>query len=257
MRCDPTERFSRRVEHYVKSRPPYPAGIIEKLTGAANLSPADVIADVGSGTGKLSELFLKNGNRVIGIEPNGPMREAGRRLLEGYSGFSCVEGRAESTTLQDGSVDIITAGQAFHWFDVEKARREFSRVLAPGGRIVLVWNNRLDAASPFMRAYEMMLRTYGTDYDEVNHHRLTDEEIGAFLGDGYAVSVHANRHDLDLDGFRSRVLSCSYVPAEGEPGYDGMLDETARIFSAHHENGKVRFQYETRMYYTPGGGRDK
>src|SRR2546423_15700060 len=103
MSADPTRRFSTRVENYIKYRPGSPRAVVELLAGECGLVPASVVADVGSGTGILSELFLRNGNRVCGVEPNREMREAGERLLSAYEDFVSVEGRAEATTLPDES----------------------------------------------------------------------------------------------------------------------------------------------------------
>jgi len=169
---DSTKRFSSRVENYIKYRPDYPPDILELLKGMCGLSGDSVIADIGSGTGILTELFLRNGNEVFGVEPNREMREAAERLLGKYPNFKSISGRAESTTLKVGSVDFITASQAFHWFDRKKARREFLRIIKPGGWTVLIWNER-ELVSPFARAYEHLLRTYATDYEEVNHSHPT------------------------------------------------------------------------------------
>src|SRR5437588_12107902 len=133
MSADHTRRFSGRVENYIRYRPGYPLSVVELLAGECGLMPGPGCADVGSGTGILSEMFLRNGNRVYGVEPNREMREAGERLLSTYDNFVSVEGRAEATTLAAGSVDFVTAGQAFHWFERDGARREFARVLKDGG----------------------------------------------------------------------------------------------------------------------------
>src|SRR5205814_7614202 len=165
---DRTPASSTRVGNNGRYRPGYPRVVAEMLEGECGLSHASVVADVGSGTGILSELFLRNGNRVYGVEPNREMREAGERLLSDYENFKSIEGRAEATTLDGGSVDFVTAGQAFHWFDLEGARREFSRILRPGGWVIAVWNDRRLSGSPFLEEYERMLLEYGTDYREVS-----------------------------------------------------------------------------------------
>ena len=149
---DPTQRFTSRVEHYVRYRPSYPRDLLDLLETRCGLSSASVVADVGSGTGILSELFLENGNRVIGIEPNKEMREAAERRLRRHPRFTSVAGTAEATTLDDASADFVAAGQAFHWFDPERARTEFSRILKPGGWVVLAWNLRRKEATPFLPA---------------------------------------------------------------------------------------------------------
>ena len=124
MEPDPTRRFSNRVDDYVRYRPHYPPGVLDRLREGIALTPRTVIADVGSGTGISTELFLQNGNTVFAIEPNPEMRAAAERLLGGRPNFHSVRGTAEATTLPDGSVDCVVAAQAFHWFDPEKTRVE-------------------------------------------------------------------------------------------------------------------------------------
>ena len=153
MPTDPTARFSNRVDDYVRYRPSYPAGVLEILRAEVGLTPASIIADVGSGTGISAELFLRNGNTVYAVEPNDAMRHAAERLLGGYHAFHSVNGRAEATTLPDASIDLSLAAQAFHWFDVPKARAEWQRILRPDGWAVLVWNTRRTDTSPFLRAF--------------------------------------------------------------------------------------------------------
>src|SRR6266581_6258084 len=133
---DPTQRFSNRVENYLRYRPRYPAEILEVLRAECGLQATSLIADVGSGTGFLAELFLSNGNQVFGIEPNPEMREAGEQLLRSYPKFTAVAATAEITTLPEASVDFVTAGQAFHWFDRERCRDEFRRILRPASWVV-------------------------------------------------------------------------------------------------------------------------
>ena len=150
---DSTKRFSSRVANYVRFRPGYPAAIVELLRREYELADASEVADIGSGTGLLSRDFLDAGLAVTGVEPNREMREAGDALLTGYARFRSVDGTAEATTLGDSSVDLITAAQAFHWFDVDATRREWLRVLRPNGAVALIWNERL-VETPFMREVE-------------------------------------------------------------------------------------------------------
>ncbi len=146
--------FSRRVENYIKYRPRYPQTIIALLQRECHLTTTAVIADIGSGTGLLTEVFLKNGHRVFGVEPDSEMRAAAEYLLQRYRHFTSISATAEATTLADHSVDVVTAGQAFHWFDREQARREFLRILVPNGYVVLVWNIQRTAGTPFLAALE-------------------------------------------------------------------------------------------------------
>jgi SAM-dependent methyltransferase len=246
----PTLRFSGKVENYVKHRPGYPRDVIETLKNEAGLTGDSVVADIGSGTGILSELFLKNGCRVFGVEPNRDMREAGERLLSSYAKFASVEGTAEATTLPGRSVDFVAAGQAFHWFDREKARQEFARILKPTGWVVLLWNDRQTDTTHFLRAYEELLRRFGTDYSAVNH-RLTDSRVIAafFAPQPVVLRKFAGQQAFDFDGLNGRLLSSSYTPEPGDPNYRPMLDELRVIFDRYQAGGRVRFDYVTLMYF--------
>lgn len=160
MSLNPTQRFSDRVDNYVKYRPSYPTAVLDCLRDECGLVAPSVIADIGSGTGNLARLFLQKGNRVIGIEPNKEMREAGEAYLAEFANFSSINGTAEATTLPDDSVDFVTAGQAAHWFDREKSLPELRRILRPGGTIAFVWNTMAFDDSPFMRGYEQITLRY-------------------------------------------------------------------------------------------------
>ncbi len=241
--ADPKERFSTRAGNYARYRPGYPRAILEELSAEYGFTPGFVVADVASGTGLLSELFLKNGNRVFGVEPNDEMREAGERYLAGYPLFESVSGTAEETTLHKESVDLVVVGHAFHWFDVPKARAEFGRILRPAGYAALLWNELRHDASPFMDAYERLIRRHQTErYEDFDR----GEGIRAFFNpEPYAERVFRHSQTFDLDGLRGRLLSSSYVPDEGRPGYEDMMHELKDVFRAHARNGKVAFEYET------------
>jgi SAM-dependent methyltransferase len=243
------ERFSSRVENYIRYRPGYPAEILSPLRSECGLSPHSVIADIGSGTGKLSELFLRNGNQVIGVEPNRGMRQAAERLLSLQNNFRSIDGSAEATTLANHSVDFVTAGQAFHWFDPHKARLEFARILKPDGWVVLVWNLRLVDTTPFLREYEALLLKYGTDYEPVRHENAAPS-IQAFFAPGEPlVRTFPNRQVFDFDGLKGRVLSSSYTPEREDPSFESMINELKQVFEAHQINGHISFDYDTQVFY--------
>lgn len=159
---DNTQRFGNRVENYVKYRPHYPAAIIPYLQQQFHLSPG-TIADVGAGTGILTKLFLDAGYTVYAVEPNEPMLAKATSLLNDYPGFTPVPGTAENTSLPDNSMDAVIAGQAYHWFDAEKSKKEFTRILKPHGLVMLVWNERR-IRTPFEQEYEVLINRDGKDY---------------------------------------------------------------------------------------------
>ena len=243
-----TKRFSSRVDNYVRYRPGYPAQIIDLLRNECGLTNDSVIADIGSGTGKLSELFLKAGCEVFGVEPNKEMREAGDRM--DFENFTSIDGAAEATTLPPHGVDFITAGQAFHWFDQAKCRAEFLRILKPGGWLVIVWNDRRNDTTPFLADYERLLMDFGTDYADACHRRTDKPEtIRAFFGSEPRFKNFHNVQQFDFEGLKGRLLSSSYAPEAGHPKFEEMLTALKRMFDARQQNGHVAFEYDTHVYY--------
>jgi len=250
MTNDPTGRFSTRVADYARYRPGYPPAVLRLLEEECGLASTSVVADVGSGTGILSALFLKNGNRVYGVEPNREMREAGERRLASYANFVSVDGRAEETTLDDRSVDFITAGQAFHWFDPPGTRREFVRILRPGGWVVLAWNDRRTAGTPFLEEYERLLLEYGTDYKEVSAKYMEESALSTLFGATEPQTASFdNEQVFDFEGLRGRLTSSSYSPQPGHPNFDPLMRELEALFRRHERDGRVVVVYDTKVFY--------
>jgi SAM-dependent methyltransferase len=250
------ERFSSRVDDYLKYRPHYPNAVIDALRDRTMLRPSHIVADVGSGTGFSSELFLENGNFVYGIEPNKPMREAGEKYLSTYKNFRSIDATAEATTLEDRSVDYIVAGQAFHWFNFERAYEEFKRILKPGGWLVILWNDRETDTTPFLIDYEALLQEFGTDYNEINHRNIDSKKVQAFfqasppmLGAAVSEMDFENVQTLDYEGAEGRLLSSSYVPNVEDPLYEPMLRQLRELLDKHAEGGRVEMRYRTLLYF--------
>ncbi len=244
-----TQRFSNRVDNYVKYRPGYPPAVLDLLAGECGLTPQSIIADVGSGTGILSRMFLAHGNRVFGVEPNREMRQAAEQLLAGYPNFTSVDARAEATTLPEHSVDFVTAGQAFHWFDPPLARAEFQRILRPGGWVVLVWNSRDRDGSPFLQAHEQLLRTYSPEYARVNHQDATNDDVPGHFDPPFQRRTFPNPTLLDWKSLAGRLLSSSYAPLPGDPNFEPMMAGLRQVFDAHQVDGKVTMTYLTEVYF--------
>ena len=245
---DATKRFTKRAEFYARHRPSYPEEMFVFLRTEVRLESTHVIADLGSGTGILSEPFLRRGHTVYGVEPNGEMRAAAETALESRDRFQSVNGTAEATGLETSSIDLAVAGQAFHWFDPAKTHSELRRILKPSGRCALIWNDRLTDTSPFQIDYEQFLSTWGTDYDTVRATYENLDAIATVLGAGYTRTVFSNRQVLNREGLRGRVLSSSYIPQAADPRSDKMLEALDALFAEHQENGLVQIDYNTKLY---------
>ena len=245
-----TTRFSSRVDDYIKYRPHYPVEILDLLAARCGLTPESVIADVGSGTGILTKLFLENGNPVIGVEPNREMREAGESYLAEYGRFTSMDGTSEATRLPGQAIDLVVAGQAFHWFDREKTRAEFQRILKDEGWVVLVWNDRRIDTTPFLRDYEGLLQEFGNDYQDINHKNIQDPAVfTAFYGAAPLEASFDNVQRFDFEGLVGRLRSSSYMPGLDDPRHGAMAARAREIFDRHQQAGGVSFEYDCRVYY--------
>ncbi|WP_238653141.1 class I SAM-dependent methyltransferase [Paenibacillus piscarius] len=244
------ERFSNRVDSYVKYRPSYPSEAVDYLYNDIGLRPNSKIADIGSGTGSLSKLLLERGSEVIAVEPNQAMREAAEQRLASHPNFQSRSGSAEATGLPDQSVEFIVCAQAFHWFDQAAAQTEFRRILQPGGKVILLWNSRLTHGTSFREEYDQLLLTYGTDYAQVNHKNISEAMLVAFFKEN---TMHKSQFEMtqefDFAGLRGRLLSSSYCPVPGHPNYNPMMTELQNIFDRHNQDGMVPFEYETEIYW--------
>lgn len=244
-----TSRFSDRVENYVRYRPGYPADVLRMLQRECELAPRHVVADIASGTGIWSQKLLENGNKVLGIEPNAEMRQTGERLLAGFPKFVSVAGTAEATTLPDAAVEFVTAAQAAHWFDRARAHHEFLRILKSEGWLVLMWNERLTDSTAFLRDYERLLLSFGTDYEDVRHERTTAAVNEFFDPAPFQERVFEMRQEFDYAGLEGRLLSSSYAPGPDDATHALMLRDLRRIFKTHAIGGRVTFEYKTRVYF--------
>ncbi len=246
---DPKERFSSRVDDYVRYRPGYPACLYEMFTREFGLGEGRVVVDVGSGTGILTRGLLESCARVLGVEPNAAMRAAAESELSSNTRFESIDGCAEATGLETASVDFVVAAQAFHWFDPRRTRVEFARILKTDGIVALVWNQRRN--TPLNRDYDAMLVALAPEYPYVREReRAGLPEMSAFFAPGSPrMSKFENEQRLDEAGLRGRLLSSSYAPKKGHPSHDLILGRLAEIFRAHSECGLVTVEYETVVWY--------
>ncbi|QNK00781.1 class I SAM-dependent methyltransferase [Dyella telluris] len=244
-----TERFSDRVVEYVRYRPDYPVAMLHWLQDTFAVTPQWQVADIGAGTGISSKLFLDGGYRVTAVEPNAPMREAAESWLGDNPRFRAVDGQATGTGLDSGSIDLVIAAQAFHWFDQDAARREFARILRPDGLAAIIWNSRRLLGTPFLEGYEALLKQYGTDYTSVAERYGDEPGMRAWFGSGYrAMGRFDHGQRLDYDGVAGRLLSSSYAPREGHPQHEPMMRALRDLFDRTAVDGRISFDYDTVIF---------
>jgi SAM-dependent methyltransferase len=242
---DSTQRFSDRVEAYVKFRPGYPVELVQTLL--QKTSPRTV-ADIGSGTGIFTRLLLDQELKVFAVEPNANMRHASEALFSEHPHFNSLDAPAEHTGLADNSIDLITAAQAFHWFNNATTKAEFRRILKPDGKLALIWNKR-KTSQPFQHAYDAILRAYVPEYGVVNHMNLSEADIADFFVNGHMeVLRFDNSQQLPFSGLLGRLKSSSYCPAENSPQYPSLAAELAALFEQFAVNDVIDFQYDTQLY---------
>ncbi|REJ79111.1 MAG: class I SAM-dependent methyltransferase [Acidobacteria bacterium] len=244
-----SDRFSNRVENYIKYRPRYPETMLEVFRQDMRLKPSSVVADIGCGPGQSSQPFLEYGCRVFGVEPNKLMRRAAEDLLSEYRRFSATDGNAHETGLEESSIDVVIAAQAFHWFSDDRTVEEFGRILKPKGYAALIWNERKLDETPFLRDYESLLLEYGTDYESVRHDVISVAELKGMFGRDVRVATYQNVQTFDFEGVKGRLLSSSYTPAEDDPSFEPMLSKLRSVFAEHNENGRIQILYDTNVFY--------
>ena len=242
------ERFSQRAAAYAAARPPYPRAIAVDLKAALHLPDHAVVADLGSGTGLSSEIFLRAGCTVIGVEPNADMRAAADAYLASHAHHRTVAGSAEATGLPDASVDLVIAAQAAHWFDAPRARREALRILRRPAHAALIWNERESTRDAFAQGYEQLLCDFGTDYTQVRARHADPELIGNFFGSAVRETRYPHVLPLDENKLRALLASASYLPAAHTPQYALMMERVHTLYERHQQQGLVQLNYVARVF---------
>jgi len=232
------------VAEYARYRPGYPDELFLKFPGSI-FTPITIVADIGCGTGIFTSQTAGRVKKVFAVEPNTGMREYARRSLSSKKNVEVLAGRAEETGLGDNSVDVITAAQAFHWFDRDKTRPEFRRIIKPGGTVVLVWYKRQTTGDEFLEGYERLMLEYSIDYQQVDHRNITPEIIAEFF-DPHTVETISVRGDqpLDFAGVRGRVISSSYAPGPDNASFEPLMRELKVLFDNCRRDGRVSFRYD-------------
>lgn len=238
--------FSTKVADYLASRPDYPEALFDALGAVCGLDSGTTVADVGAGTGLLTRGLLRRGYRVIAIEPNPEMRQAADLLLGGIEGYRSLDGCAEAIPLETGSVDMVTAAQAFHWFDAERARVEFLRILAPRGQVALIRNDR-EFGDALQKAFDEIADEFGGARREaLVAHEKSQSAVARFFGSARPREFNwPNSHHLDAADFLSLIFSRSYMPDRHTPEGQAAANRVDELFQRFARNGAVEVRYRT------------
>lgn len=248
-----TKRFTDRVKNYVKYRPQYPTAIYPYLEERIGLNPQTVVADIGAGTGIFTRQLIAYGCKVFAVEPNGAMRREMEASSPSEPKLVPVAAPAEKTSLAEQSVDLVTAAQAYHWFDRDKARLEFRRILRPSGHILLIWNMQ-NFDLPFMKKQEEIVRHYAVDYESTSQKRKSEAEQEAdleafFRPDEIQHAEFEVEQIFDYEGLKGRALSSSYAPSPEHANHTGLLEALKVLFDEYQAGGTVAYSYKTHLYF--------
>lgn len=244
------ERFSGKVEDYAKYRPEFPTDIIKFINSNSAIDDKSVIADIGSGTGRLTRLLLEKGNIVYGVERNNEMRMKAEELLSQFSNFISIEGSAEKTGLDGRSIDLITVAQAFHWFNKEECLREFKRIIKEGGKVFIVWDDFMGDYNDFSMEYRGVLSAFRNVEPEDTVKKLSRDEIvsGFFKDNKYEKMSFTHKIYQGFDGIRGGAVSASFTPEPEEENYEPFIHELQRVFDKYQRNGKVCTAFKSVCY---------
>jgi ubiquinone/menaquinone biosynthesis C-methylase UbiE len=252
MTTDNLEKFSGRVAQYERYRERYdPDAVLPLLRDWCGLRPDWTVADLGAGTGMLSDVFLANGNRVVAIEPNAEMRAACARLHDGNQSLELRPGTAEATGLEDASVEMVSVGRALHWFDLDRAIREVQRVLKPAGWLAVIALGRSDIGREENLAFEEMLRPFtpdgrGTRAGYAVYERLRQ----AFAAERFHHAELVGEMQMDREELWGKTLSYSHAPLPGTERFPELEAALVAYYERFQQGGVVTLS--TRCWVNAG-----
>lgn len=246
---DSKVKFTGKADSYAKSRPSYPKELLGELALACGLTQAAVSADIGAGTGILTKLLLDQGWTVDAAEPNSDMRGVLEKELCGYPGLTAVAGTAEETGLPTSRYDLVTAAQAFHWFDALAFQKECRRILKANGTVALIWNSRDFSSELVQDNAALCQRLCPAFHGFSNGMEDQQDKLDLFFPNGYVSKVFRNDLQFDRDGFLSRNLSASYAPRLEDQSYGAFCAAVNALFDKHQENGWLFQPNLTEVYY--------
>lgn len=245
MNYNSIKRFSKRAEYYYKYRPTYPLVIADFIISELKLSSDSILADIGCGTGIFSSLFKNKVKIIYGIEPNTEMLKLAKKNLSTQKNFKPIKATYDNTTLKNSSINAIVCAQAFHWFNINKAKKEFIRITDNNHYCTLIWNIR-NTNNPFFAEYENILYSNIKNYSKRAHNKNYDK-ISKSLFKTYKKEIFDNFLYYDFDSVCGLLKSSSYFPLKGN-SYNKILEEMQNLFNKYSINNIIKLHYKTIVY---------
>jgi ubiquinone/menaquinone biosynthesis C-methylase UbiE len=237
--------YASKAEKYARYRWDYAPEAIRTIVATTNIGPQSAVADLGAGTGILTRHFVEVAGLVYAVEPDEAMLTWARRSLSGHPSFRPILASAEATSLPAHSVDLILAGQALHWFEPDTARREFMRILKPGGWLAVVWNHPADPA--LGNALSAIL-TAENGWDATPISRPPQKPFSFYFGsDEYTRLTTSAMQQETWDEFLGSLCSDSHAPDGDHPAYPQLARAARQVFDQFSRDGWVAVRYATEL----------
>ncbi|MGI2335777.1 MAG: class I SAM-dependent methyltransferase [Dehalogenimonas sp.] len=239
------QNYTARIESYANYLPGYPTAYIDYLTQRGKLRDDSIIADIGAGAGILAKAIAPRVNRVLAVELDEKMRLAGVENCRSVPNITVIPGSAEGTGLESSSIDLLTAGQSFHYFDTEASKLEFRRILKPGGLTALSWHIRVRDYL-FGEAFENLMRQFCPDYRGAS---VNEWPTGQFFKNGeYERRTFANHRLVDLETLIGYALSMPFSPTKGEARFSEFVEKLATLYDKYSDHGKLELRAAVDSY---------
>jgi ubiquinone/menaquinone biosynthesis C-methylase UbiE len=245
------QRFAGKAIAYAQYRERYaPEILLPRLHAWCGLTPDWTVADVGAGTGMLSDVFLANGNHVLAVEPNDDMRQMCADLHKGTPSLEIIAGTAEATGLETSSVAMVAAGRALHWFDLDRAMVEFRRILTPEGWFASIVFGRRESGREENERFEFLLREHTKGHASTRTSYEAYRRLGDFLVRDFHHEEITGSLELDWDALYGMAMSISHSPRVGDESHTQFERNLRAYFDRYASNGFVT--WETRYWINVG-----
>ncbi len=239
-----TQVYSSKAEKYARYRWSYAPEAIQTILDVTGITAESVVADIGAGTGILTQEFVGQVKRIFAVEPNPEMRAIATRKLAQYPSCQVVDGRSEATTLADNSIDLITAAQAIHWFDPQAAKKEFHRILKPAGWLAICRNYGTDH-----ELGEALQDVYPVETDTETLMIGKSQPRSFYFEDGeYRRQEYPFKIQVTWEEFFGGVSTASFAPDEGSLLYAEFENGVRKVFDRFSSEGLILQQGVTELY---------